>query len=171
MLPSLPHAPDVNELVRLRVSSSLIFLISRMCLTPHEECNSKIIHNPLAHFLQSYFDTSKLSPRSFPQVSAARPIKSSLLQGSGFHHPPATPTHVPPDFGPFLNSCQKWQSRGRKPQILKDSLCYSGKTPQASVRSLRQNDPPSVPELLVESVSRLATVLDRESPPRLESTD
>ena len=31
--------------------------------------------------------------------------------------------------------------------------------------------PPSIPELLVESVSRLATVLDRESPPRLESTD
>lgn len=28
-----------------------------------------------------------------------------------------------------------------------------------------------VPELLVESVSRLATVLDLESPPRLESTD
>lgn len=28
-----------------------------------------------------------------------------------------------------------------------------------------------IPELLVESVSRLATVLDLESPPRLESTD
>lgn len=27
------------------------------------------------------------------------------------------------------------------------------------------------PELLVESVSRLATVLERERPPRLESTD
>lgn len=28
-----------------------------------------------------------------------------------------------------------------------------------------------IPELFVESVSRLATVLDLESPPRLESTD
>ena len=31
--------------------------------------------------------------------------------------------------------------------------------------------PPSIPELLVESVSRLATVLDHDSPPRLESTN
>lgn len=37
--------------------------------------------------------------------------------------------------------------------------------------SHKVTQPLLIPELLVESVSRLATVLDLESPPRLESTD
>lgn len=50
-----------------------------------------------------------------------------------------------------------------------EELYHPGKT---SVKSLKwETINLCIPELLVESVSRLATVLDRESPPRLESTD